>query len=114
MFAYQPAALGDILLAHKSFDVLRRALCRFAAGSGGSCLALQTSALPAASASAAGDGAGYQLNLITVVRSRGRGRCRCQRLLVCCFPPRSLLYLLLYLPPSHSFSLSLIYQFLKT
>jgi len=23
MFAYQPAALGDILLAHKSFDVLR-------------------------------------------------------------------------------------------
>lgn len=27
MFAYQPAALGDILLAHKSFDVLRRALC---------------------------------------------------------------------------------------
>lgn len=27
MFAYQPAALGDILLAHKSFDVLRRA-CR--------------------------------------------------------------------------------------
>lgn len=26
MFAYQPAALGDILLAHKSFDVLRRAL----------------------------------------------------------------------------------------
>lgn len=23
MFAYQPAALGDILLAHKSFDVRR-------------------------------------------------------------------------------------------
>lgn len=32
MFAYQPAALGDILLAHKSFDVLRRALCRLLLG----------------------------------------------------------------------------------
>lgn len=45
MFAYQPAALGDILLAHKSFDVLRRA-CRCCWERRKLTAALQTSELP--------------------------------------------------------------------